>query len=94
MKMDRTCLTKRPSASNENSSALDPRRQEKEGRPRKLLRRTVESKLKAMQQTWGSITKLAQDRQCWRKFVAATPQGVKNNDDGQILILMKKDMPH
>lgn len=43
----------------------------KRGRPRKSWRRTVESKLKAMQQTWKSITKLAQDRQWWRKFVAA-----------------------
>lgn len=37
MEMDRTCPTKRPSVSNENSSALDPRRQEKEGKTKKIM---------------------------------------------------------
>lgn len=43
----------------------------KRGIPRTSWRRTVESELKAMQQTCGSITKLTQDRQGLRKFVAA-----------------------
>ena len=43
----------------------------KRGRPRATWRRTVESEIKAMQHSWGSLTRLAQDRQGWRSFVAA-----------------------
>jgi hypothetical protein len=35
------------------------------------MEKSVESKIKAMQQTWGSLTKLVQDRQEWKKLVAA-----------------------
>lgn len=41
---------------------------EKEGETKNIMERTVESELEAMQHTWGSITKLAQDRQGLRKF--------------------------
>lgn len=41
------------------------------GRPRTTWRRTVESEMKTMQHSWGSLTRLAQDRQRWRSFVAA-----------------------
>lgn len=58
MEMDRTCPTKRPSVTDENSSALGPRRQEKEGKTKKIMEKST---LKAMLQTWGSITKLVQD---------------------------------
>ena len=43
----------------------------KRGRPRTTWRRTVEYEMKAMQHSWGSLTKLAQDRQRWRNFVGA-----------------------
>ena len=43
----------------------------KRGRPRTTWRRTVEDEMKDMRQTWGSLTKLAQDRSKWRAFVAA-----------------------
>lgn len=52
------CPSKRPSVNNENSYALDTRRQEKEGETKNIMERTVESELEAMQHTWGSITKL------------------------------------
>lgn len=60
------CPSKRPSVNNENSYALDSRRQEKEGE--NIMERTVESEFDAMHHTLGSITKLAQDRQGLRKF--------------------------
>ena len=43
----------------------------KRGRPRNTWRRTVETELKTMQHTWGTIQRLAQNRQTWRSFVAA-----------------------
>jgi hypothetical protein len=45
-----------------------PEGKRKRGRPRTSWRRTAESKIKAMQQTWGSLTKLTKDRQKWRKL--------------------------
>ena len=32
---------------------------------------TVQNEMKAMQHSWGSLTRLAQDRHRWRNFVAA-----------------------
>ena len=43
----------------------------KKGRPRTTWRRTVESEMKVLHQTWGPLTKLAQDRSKWKAFVAA-----------------------
>ena len=43
----------------------------KRGRPRTTWRRTVEAEMGAIQHSWGSLTRLAQDRQKWRDFVAA-----------------------
>ena len=43
----------------------------KRGRPKMTWRRTVEGEMKDMGQTWGSLSKLAQDRSEWRVFVAA-----------------------
>ena len=43
----------------------------KRGRPRTTWRRTVENEMKAMQHSWGTLIRLAQDRQGWRRFVAA-----------------------
>ena len=48
---------------------LDGKR--KRGRPRVTWRRTVDSEIKAMQHSWGSLTRLAQNRQEWKNFVAA-----------------------
>ena len=43
----------------------------KRGRPKTTWRRTVENEMKAMQHSWGSLTRLAQERRGWRSFVAA-----------------------
>ena len=48
-----------------------PEGKRKKGRPRMTWRRTVEGEMKVMGQTWGSITRMAQDRDGWRAFVAA-----------------------
>ena len=48
-----------------------PEGKRKRGRPRMTWRRTVEGEIKEMKQTWGTLTKLAQDRNDWRAFVAA-----------------------
>jgi len=48
-----------------------PEGKRKRGRPKNTWRRTVEAELKTFQHTWGTIQKLAQDRQEWRTFVAA-----------------------
>ena len=48
-----------------------PEGKRKRGRPKNTWRRTVEAELKTLQHTWGTIQKLAQDRQEWRTFVAA-----------------------
>ena len=48
-----------------------PEGKRKKGRPKTTWRRTVESEMKAMKQTWGPLTKLAQTRSEWRSFVAA-----------------------
>lgn len=37
MEMDRTCPTKRPLVSNDNSSALDPSRQENDGETKNIM---------------------------------------------------------
>ena len=41
------------------------------GRPKTTWRRTVEAKMKNMNDSWGTIQRLASDRQGWRSFVAA-----------------------
>jgi hypothetical protein len=43
----------------------------KPGRPKTTWRRTVEAELKEMGLTWGEASKLAKDRQEWRRRVAA-----------------------
>ena len=43
----------------------------KHGRPKTTWRRTVEGEMKKMNHSWGSIQRLASDRQGWRSFVAA-----------------------
>ena len=43
----------------------------KRGRPRETWRRTVEMEMKELQCSWDSLTRMAQDRQGWRNFVAA-----------------------
>ena len=48
-----------------------PDRKRKRGRPRTTWRRTVESEIKAMPQSSGLLTRLAQDRQKWRHVVVA-----------------------
>jgi len=43
----------------------------KRGRPKNTWRRTVEEELTSMNQSCGTIEKMAKDRQKWRTFVAA-----------------------
>ena len=43
----------------------------KRGRPKTTWRRTVEQEMNDMGQTWGTLEKMAKDRQRWRAFVAA-----------------------
>ena len=43
----------------------------KRGRPRNTWRRTVESEMNLWNETWGTITRKAQNRLEWRSFVAA-----------------------
>ena len=53
-----------------NTSALVPGTKTQRGRPWITWRRTVDCQ-KAMKHTWGSLTRLARDRQGWKDFVAA-----------------------
>ena len=48
-----------------------PEGRRKRGRPKVTWRRTVESEMKSWNHSWGTLTKMAQDRQKWRCFVAA-----------------------
>ena len=52
-------------------------------------RRTVEGEIKEMKQTWGTLTKLAQDRNDWRAFVAGlhTTKCVIGLDDDDRFLL-------
>ena len=43
----------------------------KRRRPKNTWRRTVGWELKSMNNSWGTIEKMAKDRQKWRTFVAA-----------------------
>ena len=43
----------------------------KSGRPKTACSRTEEAEMKRMNHTWGTIQRLASDRQGWRGFVAA-----------------------
>ena len=43
----------------------------KKGRPKMTWRRTVESEMKVMNQSWGTLTMLALDRSEWKSIVAA-----------------------
>ena len=48
-----------------------PEGKRRRGRPKTTWRRTVEGEMEAMKHSWGSLARLAQDRQGWRNFVAA-----------------------
>ena len=43
----------------------------KRGQPKTTWRRTVEAEMKNMKHSWGTIQRLASDRQAWRSFFAA-----------------------
>ena len=45
------------------------------------MRRSVESEMRTMQNSWGSVTRLAQDRQKWRDFVGALDTTTHDDDD-------------
>ena len=48
-----------------------PEGKRKRGRPKNTWRRTVEAELKTLHHSWGTVQKLARDRQEWHSFVAA-----------------------
>ena len=48
-----------------------PEGRHRQGRPKITWRRTVEAELKTLHHTWGTIQRLARDRQEWLNFVAA-----------------------
>ena len=50
---------------------LDPEGKRKHGWPKTTWPRTVETEMKKMNHSWGTIKRLASDRQGWRSFVAA-----------------------
>lgn len=64
-------LRKDPQSITRTALHWTPDGKRKRGRPRTTWRRTVEGEMKAMQHSWNSLTRLAQDRQKWRNFVAA-----------------------
>ena len=47
----------------QNGTSLDARWKEKERKTENNMEKTVESEMKTMQHSWGSLTRLAQDRQ-------------------------------
>ena len=48
-----------------------PEGKRKRGRPKATRRRTVAAEMTSMTLSWGTIQRLASDRQGWRSFVAA-----------------------
>ena len=48
-----------------------PEGKRRRGRPKTAWRRTVEAEMKNMNNSWGTIQRLASDRQGWGSFVAA-----------------------
>ena len=48
-----------------------PEAKRKRRRPKNTWRRTVDGELLSMNNIWGTIEKMAKDRQKWRTFVAA-----------------------
>lgn len=48
-----------------------PEGKRKRGRPKTTWRRTVQTEMAELNHTWGSLQKIASDRQKWRTFVAA-----------------------
>lgn len=48
-----------------------PEGKRKRGRPKVTWRRTVEAEMKEHQRSWGTLQKLASDRQGWRALVTA-----------------------
>ena len=71
MEMDQTCDDKRARQHLPYSPSMDTRGQAETRATQEYLRRTVEGKLKTLHYTWGTVQKLAQNRQEWGTFVAA-----------------------
>ena len=64
-------LQRDPQSITRTALHLTPDGKRRRGRPRTTWRRTVESEMKTIKHSWTSLTRLAQDRQRWRNFVAA-----------------------
>ena len=43
------------------------------GRSKTTCRRTVENEMKLMQHSWGTLTRLAPDKQGWRSLICCCP---------------------
>ena len=69
--MDRTCDEKRARQHRPHTLHWTPEGKRKRRRPKNTWRRTVEGELKTLHHTWGTVQKLAQNRQGWSTFVAA-----------------------
>ena len=64
-------LRKDPNNLTKTALHWTPEGKRRRGRPKITWRRTVEAEMKDANQTWGSLLRLANDRQKWKDFVAA-----------------------
>jgi len=64
-------LRRKPDSTVRTALHWTPEGKRKRGRPRETWRRTVETEMKVMKHSWDSLTRMAQDRQRWKDFVAA-----------------------
>ena len=63
------CLVERTPANTRTALHWTLGGKRKTGRPRTTWTRIAESEIKAMQHSWGSLTRLAQNRHSWRDRV-------------------------
>ena len=71
-------LRKSPEELTNTAMFWTPEGKRRRGRPKITWRRTVESEMANFQHTWGSLKKMAQNRQMWRNFVAAPHANGRN----------------
>ena len=57
-----------------------PEGKRKRGRPKTTWRRTAESEMKEMGQTWSELDRMAKDREQWRKLVLALCASGRNKN--------------
>ena len=69
--MDWTCLEKRSARPHHDNPFLDTRGKTAQREAQYNVARTVEAETNEVYHSWGSLQKMAKDRQKWRTFVAA-----------------------